>query len=217
MKHIKTRINTGTKAAVAAQRIAGVSVEELKQALTGDQAVLRKLGDMHQEGKMAAALMPAITETIRTKISNEQEWNKFLAEMVSSGSKAAVDIDKGKRQASYANVKYLHDMSEMSEQFKAQMELEQGRHRWAIDYSRAKLFADLIIQDVEGRVRSLDQLSKVQLKQMTEDKNHELKAAQHLLEYGEGADLSLIQKRDYQGQINSPMGIIKRFRNALGI
>ncbi len=60
MKHIKTRINTKTRAGNAAVRVAGVSVADLDKALQGDQAMLQKLGSMYREGKMAATLMPAI-------------------------------------------------------------------------------------------------------------------------------------------------------------
>lgn len=217
MKYVKTRINTRTRAGNAAQRVSGVTVAELQKALTGDQATLRKLGAMHREGKMAATLMPAIIETMKTKISNEREWNKFLGEFVATGSKAEVDIQKAKRQASFANVEYMYDMSELKEQFKASLEMERGRHNWAIDYNRAKLFADLIIQDVEGRVRVLEQGSRIQLKQIQEDQVYELKSAEHLLTNGEKADLSLIHKRDYQSAVEKPSNIIQRLRNALGI
>ncbi|WP_414755585.1 hypothetical protein [Anabaena sp. CCY 9910] len=217
MKHIKTRINTKTRAAKAAQRVAGVTVAELQQALTGDQVALKKLGSMYREGKMAAALMPAIIETIKTKVTNEQEWNKFLGEFVSSGSKAEVEIQKAKRESSFANVRYLDDMFELKEQFKASLEMERGRHNWTVDYNRAKLFADMVIQDVEGQVRLLEQGSRIKLKQMNEDQAYELKTAQHLLEYGDSADLSLIHKRDYAEKVSSPSGVIRRLRNALGI
>jgi hypothetical protein len=217
MKHIKTRINTRTRAGKAAQRVAGVTVAELQQALIGDQNVLRKLGSMYNEGKMAATLMPAIIETVKTKITNEQEWNKFLGEFVADGSKAEVNIQKAKRQASFANVKYWDDMVELREQFKAQMEIETGRHEWAIDYGRAKLLADLIIQDVEGKVRLLEQRSRVELNQIQENRAYELKTAQHLLENGEQSDLTLIHKRDYEAAARNPLGVMQRLRNALGI
>ncbi|MDZ8138860.1 MAG: hypothetical protein RM049_26750 [Nostoc sp. DedQUE04] len=217
MKHIKTRIKTNSRAGKAAERVAGVTVEELKKALTGDQATLKKLGSMYQEGKMAAALMPSIIETVKTKIGNEREWNKFLGEFVTDGSKAEVDIQKAKRDASLSNIKYLNGMSELSEQFKAALEMEQGRHGWAIDYNRAKLLADMIIQDVEGQVRLAEQRSRIYLKQIKEDEVYELKVAQHLLENGDRADLSLIHKRDYSAIAKSPVGIFQRLRNALGI
>lgn len=217
MKYIKTRINTRTRAGKAAQRVAGVSVSELERALTGDHAVLQKLGAMYQEGKMAATLMPAIIETVKTKITNEQEWNKFLGEFVADGSKAEVDIQKAKRQASFANVKYWDDMQELREQFKAQMEIETGRHEWAIDYGRAKFLADMIIQDVEGKVRLLEQRSRVEMKQLQEDEAYEIKAAQHLLEHGDNSNLALIHKRDYGAVARSPIGVMQRLRNALGI
>ncbi len=217
MKHIKTRINTKTKAGKAAQRVAGISVKELQAALKGDQSVLKKLGEMQREGQMASTLMPAIIQTVKANIDNEKEWNKFLGEFVDSGSKTEIEIQKAKRKATFANIKYLDDTSELSEQFKAQLEMEKGRHKWAIDYNRARFFADMIIQDVEGRVRSLEQVSKLQLKQMSEDRSHELKSAQHLLEFGDDADLSVIQKRDYQQKLTSPVGVLQRFRNALGI
>lgn len=217
MKYIKTRINTKTRAARAAQRVAGVTVSELQQALTGDQVALKKLGAMYQEGKMAATLMPAIIETVKTKITNEQEWNKFLGEFVAGGSKAEVDIQKAKRQASFANVKYWDDMQELQEQFKAQMEIETGRHEWAIDYNRAKFLADMIIQDVEGKVRLLEQRSRVEMKQLQEDESYETRVAQHLLEHGDNSNLSLIHKRDYETVAKNPIGVIQRLRNALGI
>ncbi|MFN6560066.1 MAG: hypothetical protein RMY28_009680 [Nostoc sp. ChiSLP01] len=217
MKHIKTRINTRTRASKAAQRVAGVTVAELQRALTGDHTVLQKLGSMHQEGKMAATLMPAIIQTIKTKINNEQEWNKFLGEFVTDGSKAEVEIQKAKRQASFANVKYWDDMQELSEQSKAQMEIENERHKWAIDYGRAKFLADMIIQDVESKVRLLEQRSRIELKQIQEDRAYELKTTQHLLENGQQSNLSLIHKRDYVAEARSPVGVIQRFRNVLGI
>jgi hypothetical protein len=217
MKHIKTRINTRTRAGRAAQRVAGVSVGELQKALTGDQTVLRKLGSMYQEGKMAQTLMPAIIETVKTKINNEQEWNKFLGEFVTDGSKAELEIQKAKRQASYTNVKYWDDMNELSEQFKAQMELQNQGHKWRIDYGRAKLIADMIVQNVEGEIRVLEQRSRIELKQMQEDEAYQLKAAQHLLANGDNANLELIHKRDYAAVAKSPVGVMQRFRNVLGI
>ncbi len=136
---------------------------------------------------------------------------------MADGAKAEVDIQKAKRQATMANVEYNYDMSELKEQFKGSLEMERGRHYWAIDYSRAKLFADLVIQDVEGKVRIEEQGSRLRLKQLDEDNKYELEAAQHLLEYGDRADLSLIQKRDYLASASKPVGIVRRIRNALGI
>jgi hypothetical protein len=217
MKYIRTRINTKTRAGRAAQRVAGVSVSELQKALTGDQDVLRKLGTMYQEGKMASVLMPAIIETVQTKVKNEAEWNKFLGEFVADGSKSEFEIQKAKRVASHANVKYWDDMYELSEQFKAQMELQNQGHKWRIDYGRAKLIADMIIQNVEGEVRVLEQRSRIKLKQIQEDETHKLKSAEHLLAHGDSADLSLIHKRDYETLAKSPVGVMQRFRNVLGI
>jgi alcohol dehydrogenase class IV len=217
MKHIRTRISTKTRAIKAAEKVAGVTVGDLEKALTGDHAVLQKLGSMYNEGKMAAALMPAVIETVKTKIQNEKQWNKFLGEFVSEGSRAEVEIQKAKHQSAFANVSYLDNMQELKEQFKSQMELENGRYKQAIDYNRVKFFADLIIQDVEAKVRLVEQRSRIKLKQIQEDRAYELKTAQHLLENGDRSNLDLIHKRDYEATAKSPIGVLRRFRNALGI
>lgn len=217
MKHIKTRINHKTKAGKAAQKIGGVSVSQLQNALKGDQTVLKKLGSIYREGKMAEALMPAIMETMKTKIKNEKDWNTFLADYVSDGSKAEIDIQKAQNKASLSNAKYVHGMKELTEETKATWELEKGRHKFAIDYNRAKLFAELVFQEVEGKVKVEGQGTRLKQKQIDEEFDYQLKASEHLLEYGDDADLGLIQKRDYAAKVNSPWAVIKRARNALGI
>lgn len=217
MRHIRTRINTKTKAAQAAQRVAGVSIQELKAALSGDKVCLQKLGSIHREGKLTATLMPLVTDIVNTKVKNEKDWNKFLGEFVAAGSNAESTIQLARSQSNLANTRYLHSTKELNEQHRGQKELEKGRHRYAINYNRAKLFVDALTQDVEGRIRIQEQGAKIRLKQMGEDLSHEAKVAQHLLEYGDAADISLIQKRDYAAEMNNPLRVFQRVKNALGI
>jgi hypothetical protein len=108
-------------------------------------------------------------------------------------------------------------MQELKEDSKSRLELENGRYKWAIDYGRAKFFADLIIQDVEAKVRIAEQQSRLGLKQIQEDRAYEMKAAQHVLQNGDESNLNLIHKRDYQAAARSPLSIMQRFKNALGI
>jgi hypothetical protein len=215
LKHIKTQVNTNTTAGKAAEKVGGLTVAQLQSALKGDQKVLKTLGSIKREGDMAKALMPAIIETMKTQIENERDWNKFLGEYVESGSKADLDIQNAQNKASLANAKYTHGKKESDEQFRAAWELEKGRHQFAIDYNRAKLFADMIVQRVNGNVQQLEQGSRLKLQQLDADQKYELQVAEHLLEYGDQADLSLIHKRNY-GEANSP-NLWQRVKNQIGI
>lgn len=216
MKFLKTRINTNTKAGKAAQEVGSFTVDELKSALKGDQKALTKLYEMQREGEMAKVVMPAIIETIGTKVENEKEWNKFLGEYVQKGSQAELTIQKSMNTASLSNAKFVNGMKEIEEEFKSAWELEKGRHKWQIDYGRAKLFADLIFQDIDGKVKVLEQGSRFQQQQLAENKAFELKQAETLLKYGEDG-LNTIHKRDYIEAVKQPLGILGRIRNALGI
>lgn len=215
-KHIQTHVNTNTTAGSAAQKIGGVSVAQLQSALLGDKKILKKLGAMHREGQMAKLLMPAIIETMQTKIQTEADWNKFLGQYVQDGSKADLDINTAKNQASLANAKYVHGRKEQDEQFRAAWEMEKGRHKFAIDYNRAKFFANILVQKVNGVTQVNSEGNKVELLQLDTDRKYEEDSAQHLLKYGNESDLSLIEKKNYNKESSSP-GLWRRFTNFVGI
>ena len=216
-KHIKTRINTKTKAGEAAKKIGGLSVSQLQSALKGDTRLLKHIGSMAKEGEMAKLLMPAIFDALKVKIENERDWNTFLAEYVDSGSKAELSIEAAQQKASLANAKYVHGKKELNEQFKINWELEKGRHKYAIDYNRAKAFADLVFQQVDGQVRVLEQNSRIDLRQLEEDRKYHLQEAQHVLQHGDESSLENIHKRKYAlNGANSPR-LWKRFLNVLGV
>lgn len=217
MKHIKTRIKHGTKAGAAAKRIGGFSVAALQRALAGDEAELQKLGEMKREGEMVATLMPAIMETIQSKVKNEKDWNLFIAQYVKEGSEAANAIDKGSRQTRLVSVAYEHRQRENAEQFRGAWELEKGRHKFAIDYNRAKMFADLVLQQVDGEVSVLDQKSRLRLRQITEDRDHLVKTSEHYLEHGEEANLELIQKKDYSQTAGLFQRLGRGVKNLIGV
>jgi hypothetical protein len=217
MKHIKTRIKHGTKAGAAAKRIGGFSIAELQRALAGDEAALQKLGEARREGEMTSVLMPAIIETIKSKVKNEKDWNLFIADYVKEGSEAATAIDKANRQTRLATVSYGNKQRENAEQFRGAWELEKGRHKFAIDYNRAKIFADLVFQQVDGEVAILDQKSRLKLRQINEDRKHLIKSSQHYLEYGEEANLELIQKKDYAQTDGLLQRLGRGARNLIGI
>jgi hypothetical protein len=217
VKHIKTRIKHNTKAGKAAKKIGGFSVAELQRALTGDTAALKKLGEVYREGEMASVVMPSIIKTIQAKVKNEKDWNQFLGQYVKDGSEAAIAIDKATNQASLANAKYMHGRKELTEQFKAAWEMEKGRHKFAINYNRAKLFADLVFQKVDGVVALKEQGSRIKLRQIDENKKYEIESSQHLLEYGADANLDLIQKRDYSTKTGIRHRVTRSIRNLIGI
>lgn len=217
MKHIKTRIHTNTNAATAAQKIGGVRINELKKALQGDRRILKKLGSMAREGEMAQLLMPAIAEIIKTKVQNERDWNKFVAEYIDQGSKASLDITASQNRASLAEAKFVNTTKEVSEQFRIAWELEKGRHFHTIDYNRAKFFADYILQRIDANMRVLEQKSRIQLRQLDEDRRYDMEVAQHLLTYGDESNLDLIHKRDYVNNGSRSRKAWNWLRNVFGI
>ena len=217
MKHIKTRIKHHNKAGMAAKRIGGFSIAALQRALSGDEAELKRLGEVKREGELVATLLPSIAETIKTKIKNEQDWNEFLAAYVKDGSEAATAMHKAAGQTQLANMTYAHKRKENIEQFKGAWELEKGRHEFAIDYNRAKMYADLIFQQVDGEVAVLDQKSRITLRQQTEDRKHLLKTSAYLLETGEEANLELIQKKDYSQSASLLERVGRSVRNLIGV
>jgi hypothetical protein len=217
VKHIKTRIKHGTKAGAAAKRIGGFSVAALQRALAGDEVELKKLGEMRREGEMVATLMPAIMETIQSKVKNEKDWNLFIAQYVKEGSEAATAIDKASRQTRLTSASYVNRQKENAEQFKGAWELEKGRHKFAIDYNRAKMFADLVFQQVDGDVAVLDQKSRLKLKQKIEDRKHLVQTSEHYLEYGEDANLELIQKKDYSQTAGLFQRLGRGVKNLIGV
>ena len=224
MKHIKTRIRHGTNRGLAAtdsgkaiKAICGFSEQDLRKAVTGDQDVLKRLGEVRKEGELVATLLPGISETIKSKIKNERDWNLFIAEYVKQGTDAASAIDKAKFDSRMAISRYNHKRVESIEQLQGARELENGRHKFAIDYNRAKMFADLVLQQVDGEVSVLDQKSRLRLRQITEDRDHLVKTSEHYLEHGEEANLELIQKKDYSQTAGLFQRLGRGVKNLIGV
>ncbi len=214
-KHIKTRVNTNTKAGKAGQGVAGWTVDECERLLRGDKELALKLYSMRKEGDIAELLLPTLKETVGQKIKNEKEWNQFLAQMTKDGSAAELDIQKAMNAASMANMKYVHGMKETTEAFQAEIALERENHKWAIDYGRAKLIVDLIVKKVDGENKILQQGSKLYEKQLAENEQYQLDELQALSTYGEEG-LKTIHKRDYVGEVRKP-GLFKKVANVFGI
>jgi hypothetical protein len=224
MKHIRTRIRHGTNRGLAAtdsgkaiKAICGFSEQDLRKALTGDQDILKRLGEVRKEGELVATLLPGISETIKSKIKNEKDWNLFIAEYVKQGTDAASAIDKAKFDSRMAISRYNHKRVESIEQFQGARELEKGRHQFAIDYNRAKIYADLVFQQVDGEVSILDQKARVKLRQQTEDRKHLIATSEYLLEQGEEANLELIQKRDYSQTAGLFQRLGRSIKNLIGV
>jgi hypothetical protein len=213
---IKTRINTKTKASKAAQKIGGFTFAELVKARQGDTAILKRLQKVHREGKIAELAMPLIKEAISSKVQNEKDWNQFVSQYIKDGSQAELLIQSAQFDASFANGKYVHGMKELTEKSKAAWEVESDRHKFAIDYNRAKLFADLLIQDVESNARLFEQGARVKTKQLQSDLEYEEKEIKTISEYG-SQGLDLIQKRDYTRNEKGLRGVVSRIKNSLGL
>lgn len=213
---IKTRINTNTKASRAAQQIGGFSFRDLVKARKGNKAVLKRLYATYREGKIAEVAMPLIEETIRTKVKSEKDWNQFVSQYIKDGSQAALLVEGAKNEASFANAKFVHGTQELKEKFQSTWEVEKDRHKFTIDYNRAKLFADLVIQQVEGEAKLFEQGARVRAKQVSADNDFELKEIEMISQYGDDG-LELIRKRDYLNDESGLSRIFVRIKNGLGL
>lgn len=213
---IRTRINTKTKAAKAAQEIAGFSVTDLVRARRGNPKVLGKLAKVYREGKIAEMAMPLIQNAIATQIKSEKDWNQFVAQFIKDGSQAKLLIESAQNEASFANMKYVHGGKENKEKFIAGVEIERDRHRFAIDYNRAKLFADLLIQEVEGEARLFEQGARVKTKQLGEDLRFEERQIEMISQYG-SQGLELIERRNYRNDEGFLTNTLTKIRNVIGI
>jgi hypothetical protein len=224
VKYIKTRIKhgtnrgvTATKAGRAAAVVGGFTYNDFKKALSGDKETLKKIGEIEKENQMFEVAFLSLSRASLKKIENEKDLNLFVAEYVKKGSEAANAIHKAKQQTRLATVVYENKRDENVEQFKGAWELEKSRHKFTIDYNRAKTYVDLVLQYVDGEVAVLDQRARLKLRQMNEDRNYAIKTSAHYLEHGEEANLELIQKKDYSQTAGLFQRLGRGIKNLIGV
>ncbi|MBW4478639.1 MAG: hypothetical protein KME54_17705 [Tolypothrix brevis GSE-NOS-MK-07-07A] len=213
-KHIKTRINTNTKAGSAAARVTGFSPQELEQILKGDRVAIKKLRDCYYESRMAELTLPMMEETIPKSIEVNKRWNQLLGKYVAQGSAADLAIESSATQASFANMKYVHGTKELKEGFQAQVEIERERHSNQIDYQRAKFYVDMVFQNVDADTRQFEQGKRVAVAQLVADEAYEMESTVAVWEHG---TLDHIKRKNYESHLTKPGNIWRRMKNALGI
>ncbi|KAB8317136.1 hypothetical protein SD81_023140 [Tolypothrix campylonemoides VB511288] len=197
-KYVRDRLSGYGKALdKATQKHFGISKTLIVKAALGDEKALTQIGDMGKTGERLKIAMPLIRENLKNYIEGTTEYNTSLADILRTGGKGALSIDKAASDLTLDNVRYQNQIEEYKTRLFAQLEAENQRHDDAMDVIELQAWVDAQMATVNAQANLESISNKPFVAQMKEDRAYEEKKIQHLLENGSDSDLSLIPRKHY--------------------
>lgn len=178
-----------------------LSEKQLESAYTGDTEVLKRLGRMAEQGRLASEIAPKISQHVGEIIAGTVAVEKSQAQILSEAGKGDLEIKKAIASISMSGSKYVNQMKEQAAKFSADLSLEQNRHTHT--FSHLSLLAAIAsnTQKAEQEYQNKNTAQQVFQKQREADYNHQQQQSMEFLERGSMArDLP---KKDFLSGLRS--------------
>jgi hypothetical protein len=206
--HMKTK---GRRIQNRMQSTFGIDTAFLVKCCQGDEASLKKLGQMGREGALITKLMPKIQVAALSTIQGTQDLNVGIAQIIKQAATSSIAIDKASADVMLANQRYVHERKELATSFATSKQTESIRHSQTINYIKLNAYIDQHMMRVDGNVRLLEASNKPELRQIDAATARKDRVADHLLKYGDISQLELIPQKDYtKGGFGESLAKIKR-------
>lgn len=194
--HMKTK---GRRIQNRMQSTFGIDTAFLVKCCEGDEASLKKLGQMGREGALITKLMPKVQAAALSTIQGTQDLNVGIAQIIKQAANSSIAIDRASADVMLANQRYVHERKELASNFATSKQTESIRHSQTIDYIKLNAYIDQHMMQVDGYIRLLEASNKPELRQIDADIARKDKVADHLLKYGDTSQTELIPEKDYTG------------------
>lgn len=206
--HMKTK---GRRIQNRMQSTFGIDTTFLIKCCQGDEASLKKLGQMGRDGALITKLMPKIQAAALSTIQGTQDLNVGMAQIIKQAATSSIAIDRASADVMLANQRYVHERKELAASFATSKQTESIRHSQTIDYIKLNAYIDQHMMRVDGNVRLLEASNKPELRQIDADLARKDRVADHLLKYGDISQPELIPQKNYtKGGFGESLAKIKQ-------
>ena len=195
--HMKTK---GRRIQARMQSTFGIDPNFLIRCCEGDEASLKKLGQMGREGALITKLMPKVQAAALSTIQGTQNLNVGIAQVIKQAASSSMAIDRASADVMLANQRYGNERKELAASFATSKQTESIRHSQTIDYIKLNAYIDQHMMRVDGDVRLLEASNKPEFRQIDADLAFKERVADHLLKYGDISQPELIPQKNYTGQ-----------------
>jgi hypothetical protein len=194
--HMKTK---GRRIQNRMQSTFGIDTAFLIKCCEGDEASLKKLGQMGREGALITKLMPKVQAAALSTIQGTQDLNVGIAQIIKQAASSSIAIDRASADVMLANQRYGNERKELAANFATSKQTESIRHSQTIDYIKLNAYIDQHMMQVDGDIRLLEASNKPELRQIDADLARKERVADHLLKYGDTSQPNLLPEKDYTG------------------
>jgi hypothetical protein len=212
-KYIKDHVSTyGKDISRATDKKFGISKALIVKAVSGDESALKEIADKGKLGERLTMAMPLIRENLKNYIEGTREYNVALADILKTGGKASLTIDKAGSEVGLANTNYLNMVDEYKAKLFADTKRERQRHHDALDVIELTAWIDSQQATVNNQAQMEGISNRPMLAQMQADRDYENAKINHLLEHGSEGDLNLIPRKHFT---NNP--VVKLWNEIRGV
>lgn len=218
LKNHISSLDTKTLQNVLKERF-GFGIDDLENALQGNQETAKKLGEFGRQGRFAVKYAPKITQSMLDGIEGTVAVNEATSSLLQAAGKGDTKIRKAGSKTLLANQRFNHDKAEISEEYNAARALEEKRHEYARSYIELRSLYDEYFLSIDEDTRLAEQTYRPELKQLQETQRHNEKLMDHLLQYGDRSQPELLPAKDYVetgfSEIGGVLSTVKGFLNSV--
>lgn len=190
----------------------GITLKDFESACMGDLSAIQKIGELTRQAKFMSEYAPKLKDAYLQIIEGSTTYNLALADILKAAGSASLQIDKAANSTALADRKYVHQKTEISQQYLADKKSENQRHQYQINYQQIKGYMDAFLIDVDRQSAILEQTNRPEIKQIDSDKTYQDRVVNEYLDNGKDARIDLIPNKNYVGIKER----FNQFKSALG-
>lgn len=200
--HIKTRYKEDshgtTKIFELLESTYGFDLNTIDNAMKGEEASLKALGELGRQGRTTQELMPLVVENSLNAIRGTQVYNEGISKIAVEGAKSKTKIDKAGNNALLAAQQYTVDQTLLGVEYNHALESLNVKADQTLEYLNLKHYVSTYLQDIDHQYRMLNETQKPMIKQFNEDERWGMAIAQHYLQYGDKSNPELVPHKQYE-------------------
>ena len=190
----------------------GITLADFEKACLGDLTAVQKIGELNRQSAFMKEYAPKLKDAYLQIIEGSTTYNLALADILKAAGSASLQIDKAANSTALADRKYVHQKTEISQQYLADKKSENQRHQYQINYQQIKGYMDAFLIDVDRNNAILEQSNRPEIKQIDADKTYQDRVINDYLDNGKDARIDLIPNKNYVGIKER----FNQFKSALG-
>lgn len=199
----------------------GLSVDDIKKALEGNQESIALIGEAGRQGRLTAELAPLIEENSLQAIEGTVSYNKVLGSIIQKGAQGALQINQTSINTELGGLKYTNAKELQSAKYQYDVDAIKSKHSFDQNYLQAGNMMSEHIVGVERTEQMRILQNRPEVLQASEDERYNLNYSKALLSSGNNTKVEFIQHRQYTdlevgGNENSFGSKFRGFLKAIG-